>query len=138
MSRKNPLLIFNKPVISKESFHYKSHSEWNTIESSTCMKVFEKWYEDNNKNDRYNHIRHAFNSICKNYKKLNFIKYEIVLNNELISTLWRIESFNTKNWLYQLIDDNFQFIAYKEEVSIFEIKENDLEPLKYFIEDIFN
>jgi enoyl-[acyl-carrier-protein] reductase (NADH) len=87
-------------MIKKETYEYTNHKQWDTLTSQT-LKVLEAWYESNN--SQYNHIKHAFNSMCKHYEKIDIIKYTIKLSTKRI-IIWKLTSFTDKSWLYY--DDN--------------------------------
>lgn len=133
-SEKNPLLKLI-PDVSVDTFTYTESKQWEALESDeSCMMVFKKWYNDNNK--KYKHIKHAFNSLCKHYGLIT-IKHIVVKNdNKKLTTLWTMQSFNNRTWIYQacqVIEDNIELIASKDG-SCFTLQDKELEPISKLIE----
>lgn len=95
-------------LIKKDIYQYKNHKEWDTLIPQT-LKVLESWYESYN--NEYNHIKHAFNSMCKHYKKIDIIKYTIKLNRKKI-IIWKFRSFKDKSWFYYDDEKLLSLIAF--------------------------
>lgn len=131
-SNKNPLLKLIPDVsVVKDTFTYSEHKQWEALESEqSCMLVFEKWYNDNNK--RYKHIKHAFNSLCKHYGLITIKHVVIKIDNEEITTLWTLKSFNNRTWIYQSIEGDLDQIAFKDDV--FTLQDDELKPISNLIE----
>lgn len=132
---KNPLLKLIPDVkVESDVSKYTEHKQWESLESDgSCMLVFEKWYNDNNK--RYKHIKHAFNSLCKHYGLIEIRHVTISIDGEELSTLWAMKSFHDRTWIYQVVEGGLNQVAFQEG-SVFSLKDEELEPIAKLIETV--
>lgn len=127
--RKNPLLsMLSDHSCEIDEFNYTNHKQWEELQSvQSCMKVFENWYNSNNK--RYNHIKHAFNSLCKHYKALKFKHIRVLSQGAEIAAMWTFKSFGDKTWVYLVDEGDLELIAHSEGDVLFTMYDDDLKPI---------
>lgn len=106
----NPFLeLFDNMVIKNSTYNYKTHKEWENFENNKVYKIFETWYDDYQ--TKYNHIRHAFNSLCKHHNNLTFTKYNIKIQNKVITSFWTFKYNESKHWIYQELEGEYNLVA---------------------------
>jgi hypothetical protein len=96
-----------KRVIEITEYKFTNYKQWDNIPLD-CMEIFKKWYETNS--DKYNHIKHAFNSLCKHFGLITIMKYEYNKQSEL----WKFTSFLNKSWYYQKDKNSFKELELSE------------------------
>jgi hypothetical protein len=130
--KSNPFLkLFDKLVVKSITHTYTTHTEWEKFENDTkAYKVFESWY--NNNHTRYNHIKHAFNSLCKYHNNLTFTKFNIKVQNEIITSFWTFKYNTLKSWTYQDLEGEFNLVA-KLDNDEFEIMDENFSSYKFIL-----
>jgi hypothetical protein len=85
----------------KQEYKFTDYKQWDKLQGD-AYKIFKKWYENNNTNNRYKHIKHAFNSLCKHYKLITITKY----TEDNIIIKWKVTSFyknkNKISWTFNI------------------------------------
>lgn len=129
---KNSLLKIKDNYEIKVNVHrFTNYKQWDEMsDTNECMNLFKTWYSDHFK--QYNHIKHAFNSLCKHYKSI-VMKYETIkLDDNCEIKLAIFQSFNTKKWIYQNKEGNYVLIANMVNDAI-NIVDNELKSVEEFI-----
>lgn len=129
--RSNPFLnLFENIVIKDKTIKYKNHKEWEKFENDKVYELFKVWYNDYH--TKYNHIRHAFNSLCKYYNNVIFTKYNIKVQNKVITSFWTFKYNNLKHWIYQESEDEYNLIA-KYDDNELEIIDDNFSSYKFIL-----
>ena len=78
----------NNKINNKVSFEFTDHKAWSKIyDNATLYYLFEAWYHTQTARE-YNHIRHAFNSLCCHVGRIEFIQN--VSQNDFME-IWRMD-----------------------------------------------
>jgi len=129
--KQNPLLkLFENIVIKDTTFKYKNYKEWEKFENDKVYEIFKTWYNDYH--TKYNHIRHAFNSLCKYHDNLTFTKYDIKIQNKIITSFWNFKYNDVKHWIYQELEGDYNLVA-KYDDNDLEILDDDFSSYKFIL-----
>jgi hypothetical protein len=135
-NEKNPLLKLVDVITINglRTYIYTHHSQWDELEKmKDPMNIFSHWYNDNNK--EYNHIKHAFNSLCKHYSLILIKEFEISLNNNKITKIWTMKTKKDHISIYQINNKKLNLIAVKNGIVPLEIKDDEIKTVKDFLEN---
>lgn len=129
------LKLVHKVSKSSEEYEFTNHTQWDIMQAkSECIKLFSQWYEDNKKEYKYKHIKHAFNSLCKHYGLVIMKFMSIKVNDENVGELAIFKSFDLKTWIYQNKNNELTLIAFKDSsANIFKIVSKELDSIKPYL-----
>ena len=124
-------------VTKTKEFQFTNHTEWDKF-TGQPLEIFEIWYESNNRG--YNHLKHAFNYLCKHYGLLSFDEYTLTDSDKTITKFWIFTSYYKDNrsryWIYQRLNKSYHLVASKDQDSPLEVHDDDLKPYEYVLKNL--